>query len=234
MSKKEYHWIPALDCLDLREAERVVSAVARHERLYGFKVGFTLGLSHGLPKVVKMIRKHSDKPIIYDHQKAGTDIPEMGEQFAATLKKAGIDEAILFAQAGPATLNSWIKALRNEGIKVIVGTLMTHACFLRGEGGYLDDSFPDQVFRLALANSVSSFVVPLTKPAMVKSLIERHPEGRDAEFYSPGFGAQGGDPHAFPFIGRHHLIVGRSLFKADDPVKWLAEANRNLEEQNEA
>lgn len=225
---KDVRWIPALDCLDLQEAERVVAAVASHEHLYGFKVGFGLGLAHGLPAVVQMIRRHSDRPVIYDHQKAGTDIPETGTLFARTLRQAGIDEAILFGQAGPATLEAWIQALRQERLKVIVGTLMTHPAFLQAEGGFLADAFPEQVFRLARANAVGAFVVPLTKPALVRHLLERHPAGPDAEFYSPGFGAQGGDPHAFPFVRRHYLIVGRSLLKAADPAAWLAEADRGV------
>ncbi len=228
MSDKEFRWIPALDCLDLEEARRVVAAVAGHPFLYGFKVGFTLGLTHGLPQVVAMIRRHSDKPVVYDHQKAATDIPEMGEAFARTLKRAGIDEAILFPQAGPATLQSWITALRQESLKVIVGAVMTHACFLQGEGGYLADSFPDQVFRLARANGVGAFVVPLTKPALVEHLLAQNPIEPTAEFYSPGFGAQGGDARAFPFVRRHYLIVGRSLLRAPDPAAWLDQAHRDL------
>lgn len=228
MPDKEFRWIPALDCFDLEEARRVVAAVAGHPFLYGFKVGFTLGLTHGLPRVVEMIRRHSERPVIYDHQKAATDIPEMGEAFARTLTQAGLDEAILFPQAGPATLEAWIKALRQASIKVIVGTLMTHPCFLQGEGGYLSDAFPEQVFRLARAQGVEAFVVPLTKPALVERLLADHPIAPTAEFYSPGFGAQGGDARAFPFVRRHYLIVGRSLLHAPDPGAWLDQAHREL------
>ena len=44
-----------------------------------YKVGLSLALDCGLPKVVEIAREYTDKPIIYDHLKAGTDIPEVGK-----------------------------------------------------------------------------------------------------------------------------------------------------------
>ena len=48
------------------------------------------------------------------------------------------------------------------------------------------------------------------------------------EFYSPGFGAQKGDPTQFPMLARHYLIMGRSLLAAEDPGKKLAEVEEEL------
>ena len=46
----------------------------------------------GLAAAVSMVRKSlgPDFPIIYDHQKGGNDIPDMGMQFAEVLKKSGV------------------------------------------------------------------------------------------------------------------------------------------------
>ncbi len=65
-------------------------------------------MGHGLPAVIIAARKHTDKPIIYDHQKAGTDIPDTGRNFARVVKKAGVDTVIFFPQAGPETARAWI------------------------------------------------------------------------------------------------------------------------------
>ncbi|MBI5543246.1 MAG: orotidine 5'-phosphate decarboxylase [Deltaproteobacteria bacterium] len=211
--------IPALDC-DLEKAIELVLKVDNVAGVYGYKVGFVLGLAHGLPKVVERIRKISKKPVIYDHQKAATDIPDTGEAFARTLAAAGVDEAILFPQAGPETLTAWTRALQLERLKVIVGGVMTHPKYLASEGGFLADEGILSAYGQAAQLGVRAFVVPMTKPELVRGVAERLGAG-DWEFYSPGLGAQGGSLAGFDFLKRHYAIVGRSLLKAEDPARYL-------------
>ena len=75
---------------------------------------------------------------------------------------------------------------------------------------------------------VGAFVVPLTKPELVAKLAQEVPFTAAQEFYSPGYGAQGGDPAKFPALARHYLIMGRALMTAEDPAKKLAEAEKQL------
>ena len=217
----EVRVIPALDVTDLDKVSSLVEAVGSHPGVYGFKVGFSLGLTHGLPAVVQRIRAASDKPVIYDHQKAATDIPDTGTLFARTLADAGIDEGILFPQAGPVTLAAWVDALRDAGLKVIVGGLMTHAAYQVSEGGFLRDDGILQIYRDAAARGVRSFVVPLTKPEAVQRIAAAVSGAGDVEFYAPGFGKQGGDPGDLGFLARLHLIIGRSLLSAEDPAAYI-------------
>jgi len=229
MTQKTYTMIPALDNPDLTVIEKLVAAVAPHPLISGFKLGFTLGLTHGLPKVVDLIRKYSVKPVIYDHQKAATDIPATGKLFAKTLKNAGVGIGILFPQAGPETLKAWVLALQEEELGVIVGGIMTHPAYLQSEGGYLVDSGTIDMYRQAAKLGVRDFVVPLTKPEATKRIVEEAELGDDAAFYSPGFGAQGGDVTKFPFVKTHHLIVGRALLGANNPIAWLDDVQKQLE-----
>ncbi len=217
----EVRIIPALDVTDLDRVSTLVAAIGRHPGVYGFKVGFSLGLAHGLPAVVDRIRAHSDKPVIYDHQKAATDIPDTGALFARTLADAGIDEGILFPQAGPATLEAWVAALRDAGLKVIVGGLMTHRAYQVSEGGFLQDDGIMQMYRDAVSLGVHSFVVPLTKPEAVRRIASEVSAAGDVEFYSPGYGKQGGDPADIGFLARLNLIIGRSLLAAEDPSAYI-------------
>jgi orotidine-5'-phosphate decarboxylase len=224
MSAKRFFLMPSLDTPDLAEAMRVARAVAGHPFVSSFKVGFALGLSAGLPRAVEALRAFTDKPIIYDHQKAGSDIPDTGVLFARTMRASGISEAIVFPQAGPATLEAWVTALREAEVEPVVGTLMTHAAYLEREGGYLRDGFVAEAFARAAALGVRRFVVPLTKPDVVRSV--SFPKG--AVFYSPGFGAQGGDAHAFAQLAEHHLIAGRSLMGARDPLAYVEQVAQQL------
>lgn len=91
--------IPACDVPTLEEFEEIVKETADVEGIGGYKVGLELGLSYGLGRVVEVARKYTAKPIIYDHQKAGTDIPDTGKNFAEVCKRAGVDAVILFPQA---------------------------------------------------------------------------------------------------------------------------------------
>ncbi len=225
---KKYSLIPALDHPDLARVDKLIAAVGRHPAISAFKVGFTLGLSYGLPKVVETIRRHSDKTIIYDHQKAGTDIPATGELFARTMREAEIDTAILFPQAGPETLEAWVRALIDSGRGVLVGGAMTHPAYLRSEGGYLCDEGVVDIYRRARDLGVKGFVMPLTKPAVARRLFDLAGLGRESELYSPGFGAQGGVADEFDFVLSHHLIVGRALLAAPDPGHWLNQTMASL------
>jgi len=136
---KQFGLMPALDVDELEVAVRAAACVGSLDAICGFKVGFSLGLTFGLPEVVRRLREVTDKPIIYDHQKGGTDIPETGVLFARAMVRARVDAAILFPQSGPKTLSTWVGALGNLGVGCIVGGVMTHAGYLKSEGGYLDD-----------------------------------------------------------------------------------------------
>ncbi len=216
---KNRYLMPSMDMTDLGAAVSLARAVAESPHVSSFKFGFALGLSAGLPVAVRAFREFTKKPIVYDHQKAGTDIPDTGVLFAKTMQHAGINEAILFPQAGPITLEAWVKALQDAGIVPVVGAVMTHKGFTQSEGGYLSDAGMLSAYELAAKLGVRKFVVPLTKPAIAQSVA--WPE--DSVFYSPGFGAQGGDPLAFAQLPEHHLIAGRSLSAATDPLAYVAE-----------
>ena len=226
---KRWSIVPALDVTDLDAMERVVASLAHHPFVHGYKLGFSVGLTYGLPRAVELIRKHSDKPVIYDHQKAATDIPATGKLFASVMANAGIDEVILFPQAGPVTLRAWIEALHEQGRKVIVGGAMTHPGYLDAEGGFLLDTAPERMYGIAREAGVRAFVMPLTKPGIAREAAERAGVTPDMEVYSPGYGKQGGDPAQFPFFQHHHVIVGRALLGAADPAVWVSEQQALLE-----
>lgn len=212
--------MPACD-IDLASFDALVQKTASLSCISSYKVGFALGLSAGLPRVVETARKWTDKPLIYDHQKAGTDIPATGKVFARTLKQAGIDAAILFPQAGPITHKAWIEALREEGLGVIVGGWMSHPGYTEKDGGYLRDEGILDIYRDAADAGVEDFVGPGNQPdvvAMLRAmLVER---GVTPTFHMPGLLTQGGDIlSATEAAGsRWQAIIGRAITQADDPV----------------
>lgn len=212
--------IPACDVATLEEYENLVEQTKDIPGISSYKLGFELALRFGLAKLVEITRVKCacNKPLIYDHQKAATDIPDTGIKFAKALKSSGIDIAILFPQAGPVTQEAWINACREEGLGVMVGGLMTHKGYAQSDGGYLSDSGISQIYTNAAKAGIVDFIVPGTKPAeiqRIRELIEGH--GVVApNFYSPGYAAQGGSIEAALSAAawRLHPIVGRGLYEA--------------------
>ena len=212
--------IPACDVESLDDFERLVEETSNVPGIGGYKVGFELGLGHGLPKVVEAARRYTKKPIIYDHQKAGTDIPDTGKNFAKVCKKAGIDAVIFFPQAGPETERAWIYYALEQGLKVIVGGRMTHPAYTVSEGGFITDEGALDMYRIAARAGVDHFVVPGNKVDVIKQVRELvQQEGiPNPVFMAPGFVAQGGKIEAGAKAAgeRFHGIVGRGIYAAPD------------------
>ncbi len=211
--------IPACDVDTLEKFEELVKATADVPGIGGYKIGFELGLGFGLPKVVETARKYTQKPIIYDHQKAGTDIPDTGRNFAKVMKRAGVDAVIFFPQAGPETERAWIYHALDNDLKVIVGGRMTHPAYAVSEGGFITDEGALDMYRIAARAGVNNFVVPGNKPDVIKLVRETvEAEGVSPVFYAPGFIAQGGKIEAAAKVAgnKFHGIVGRGIYSAPD------------------
>jgi orotidine-5'-phosphate decarboxylase len=143
----------------------------------------------------------------------------MGAKFAKAVKNAGADAAILFPFGGAATEEAWIKSCQDAGLTVLVGGHMTQAKFLQSEGGFIADSAPEEIYRIAANNRVTDFVVPGNKAPFVlkyrKILTGVLDEGGFV-LYAPGFISQGGDITETGEIAgdEWHAIVGSAIYKA--------------------
>ncbi|MFA4972692.1 MAG: orotidine 5'-phosphate decarboxylase / HUMPS family protein [bacterium] len=213
--------IPACD-VEAEQYEALLKATADLPGIGGYKLGFALSLSIGLPRAVEIARRYTHKPLIYDHQKAGSDIPDTGKVFARICREAGINAVIIFPHAGPETERAWIDYARNEDLGVIVGGLMTHKKFVRSEGGFIADEAIVELYEKAAGLGVNDYVVPGNNPTAIRkirAMLER--ERAHPVFYSPGFVSQGGElSAAIDAAGaNYHPIVGRAIYNAPDMRK---------------
>jgi orotidine-5'-phosphate decarboxylase len=217
--------IVACDVKTLDDLRKLVEATSGIRGIVGYKIGFILGLNYGLKNVVSLIREKSDLPIIYDHQKASTDIPEMGNEFASVMKSSGVDSAIIFPQSGPATQESFIKALLAEGIVPMVGGEMTHKAYLSKDGGYIRDDAPENMYSNGAKAGAEFFIVPGNKTDAIKKYSEMLSKIITPRFCFPGIGRQGGDIEAAFKACRTsaYAIIGSSIYKAPDMKKAAEE-----------
>jgi len=208
--------IVACDC-SAHRYEWVLKETCHLSSVSAYKIGFILAMEIGLPKAVEMARNHTNKPLIYDHQKAGTDIPDTGKAFARVCKQSGINAIILFPQAGPETERAWIEAAKEEGLGIIVGGLMTHKKYTRGEGGYIADEAVIEMYLNAVKLGITDFVVPATNPQAIEKIrVMLEHSGIKPVLYATGFGVQGGDlkTAAVALGDRWHAIIGRAIYAA--------------------
>lgn len=221
--------IPACDVGTLQKLKQLVKQTCSVEGIGAYKIGLEIVIPFGLKKVLEEIRNLTDLPVIYDYQKAGTDIPEMGERFAKACK--GVDAIILFPQAGPVTEEAWITAALNEKLKVIVGGEMTHEGYLESTGGFIANSAPKRIYEIAAKLGIKDYILPGNKPERIKDyrMFLEH-LGIDPVFYSPGLVAQGGEvTESAKAAGPYwHAIVGRALYNAKSINKTAKELTKEL------
>lgn len=207
----------ACDVENKEKLKKLVEQTHDVERIGGYKISSILVLRYGLPALVQVIRGFTDLPVIYDHQKAMTDIPDLGRKFVVAVKESGVNALIGFPQSGPLTQEAWINACRDIGLEVIIGGEMTHPKYKRSEGGYIDDEALDKIYLRAAKLGVNNFITPGNRIERVKHYRELlKPIVKDLTFYLPGVIAQGGVITSIARAAGNswHVIVGRAIYEA--------------------
>lgn len=232
--KQDKSVIPSLDVDTIERMREIVEETCSIDGIGAYKIGFELVIPYGMQQVTQTIREITDIPIIYDHQKAATDIPDTGLKFVQACKKSGADAVIFFPQSGPATELEWIKAANEEAMPVIVGGEMTHPKYMASDEGFISDDAPRRIYEIAARNGVLDFVVPGNKPErimyyrhLLESLVVK------PTLYSPGLISQGGklSESAKAAGERWHAIIGRAIYNAKNIKAEAAEICKALMEK---
>ena len=240
--------VVACDVQNLKLLRHLVTSTRDVDGVVGYKIGAILALEYGLKTIADEVSGLTNHPLIYDHQKFGTDIPNFcGGKVLATIKNAGADALIIFPQSGPETLKAclmgydWrstkpqVPGCLKLGLVPIVGAAMTHPKYLESEGGYIADKSLQSIFRDAALHGVQHFVLPSTKLGIlreycdfIKTVVE------NPKFLFPGIGKQqqGGDiVSAFDCAKgcSSYAIIGRRIYQASDISKSAGELARIIE-----
>ncbi|HSX36424.1 MAG TPA: hypothetical protein VLH84_05835 [Patescibacteria group bacterium] len=205
--------------------EAKVHLLAGVPGLTSVKIGFEVGLGLRLRDAVDAAHE-SGLSAVYDHQKAGNDIPATGKGFGRAMERGGVEAAILFPFAGPVTQERWTRELMDRGIRVISGAEMTHDQIEARDdglaGGYIHGAAFERMFALAVGLGVRDFVVPGNKPGKVatyKAFLDREIGEGGFSLWAPGFVTQGGDLSETGAVAglNFNAIVGSGIYDAEDP-----------------
>jgi orotidine-5'-phosphate decarboxylase len=221
MFEKRHGIIIACDVENMEKLKELVEKTYGIEGIVGYKIGANLALKYGLKNIMGEI--DFCLPVIYDHQKAGTDIPQIANKFAKACREAGIKGVIIFPQAGPKSEEAFIDAIFMHKMVPMVGGEMTHEKYLYEEGGFIVDSAPSKIYEIAARKRVDYFILPGNKEEAIKkyhmiiaNLIN------EPKYCMPGIGRQGGEiKKVFSLLLGYpsYAIVGSSIYDSSDIEK---------------
>ncbi|HNU39184.1 MAG: Orotidine 5'-phosphate decarboxylase [Euryarchaeota archaeon ADurb.Bin190] len=191
--------------LDVTSGERALSLVGRLCPYFdAIKIGYPLILAAGLG-VVKGIA--SIAPVIADLKVA--DIPNTNRLICQAAFQAGASGVIAQAFPGKDSLLACAEVAAENGADLYVVTEMSHP----GAEMFMAPQ-AERMARLAAEVGAAGVVAPATRPErirLIRSIIG------ERTIISPGVGAQGGSAGAALEAGADYIIVGRSIYGAEDP-----------------
>jgi orotidine-5'-phosphate decarboxylase len=229
--KHSHGVVPACDVETIDELKRLVDQTTSVEGIVGYKLGLTGVLQLGLAGVVRAVREHTDLPLLYDHQKAGPDIPDMAAKLVRLCREAGVQGLILFPLAGPGAVRAFVGQSLEQGLVPIVGGALPLPDYLVSGGGFVADDGPQRLFSQAAELGADHFVVPANEAAAVRRYVGLLRKTVDRpKLVMPGIGSLGGtisDSFKETVGCDAYAIVGRAIYAVEDP----AEAARRLADE---
>ena len=215
--------IPALDSDKLYDILRTVELSTNIDGIVGYKVGLTLAMRLGLPNAVSALREVTDLPIIYDHQKAGADVPDMGKKFCQLAADSGVSGLVLFPLAGPRAVDAFVGSALDAGMFPLVGGDLPLTDYNASGGGYVIDDVLDKIFRRAITLGAEHFIVPGNTAEKISYHAKwLRTKTAKASLVIPGIGALGGNiPDCFAAAGgcSAYAVIGRAIYGAADPAE---------------
>jgi orotidine-5'-phosphate decarboxylase len=213
--------ILACDVGDIDALKQLVTAVDTVKGITGYKFGSLLTLRYGLKAVARALRRITAKTLIYDHQKAGLDIPSMGSEFAAACRDSGVDALVLFPLGGPRVVEAFVGGALKAGLTPIVGGALPLEDYVIRGGGYVSGTALARISRLAFDVGARDFVIPATDAAAIRSHCRTF-EGAETRLFMPGIGALGGEIQTSLGLAKGKpcfAIIGRAIYAAPNPRK---------------
>ena len=204
--KKQTRIVLALDETDGKKALDIVKQVA--EYIDAVKINWPLVLSAG-PEMITKLSEITD--VICDFKVA--DIPNTVDLIVTNSVKRGASAVIVHAFTGDDSLKAAVAAAGDAEIYAVPE--MSHP------GGKMCTArHAEEMARLGVECGAAGFIAPATRPeriAAIRAIVGNR------KILSPGVGAQGGSASSAIKAGADYVIVGRAIYKAEDP-KSVAKA----------
>jgi len=199
--RKDTRLILALDETDRKKALNIVDKVSNH--IDAVKINWPLVLSAG-PEMITELSKRTD--VVCDFKVA--DIPNTVHLIVENAISRGASAVIVHAFTGEDSLTEAVNTAGKDA-EIYAVTEMSHP------GGKMFTALhAEEMARMGVKCGVAGFIAPATRPERVKAIREII---GNRKIMSPGIGAQGGSASAAIAAGADYVIVGRAIYKSEDP-----------------
>ena len=194
-------------------APRLLRQISDHA--CALKLNMHLLLPLGAARVRRLTSAAADSGMLSIADIKLNDIGSTNSAAASRLWEMGFDALIANPSMGPEALAELSSSARRAGRGVIALCHMSSPSArrfydMRAGAGRVHDVF----LKWASEAGADGVVVGATFPRIIEKCKKRAPR---MPVYSPGVGAQGGDPAKAREAGADYLIAGRSLLSSDDP-----------------
>ena len=196
--------ILSLDVLDRERAVSIAESCAPY--IDAIKVGYPLVLATGLSIADDLAGL--GLPLIADFKVA--DIPNTNRLITEAVFAAGFDAIIAHGFVGADAARACVEVAHNHDGAAYIVAEMSHP----GATEFFHGGVAERLAALAVTVRADGIIAPATRPDRISQL--REIVGART-IYSPGVGAQGGDPDAVARLV-DGIIVGRSIYEAGDPA----------------
>jgi len=204
--KRRTGLILALDETDPERALWVAEQVSEH--VDAIKVNYPLVLSAGMEIVERLAEL---APVICDFKVA--DIPNTDRLIVEQVRKRGASGIIVHAFTGTDSMQAAVEAAGDMDVFAV--TEMSHP-----GGKEFTAKVADELAAVAVNAGASGIIAPATRPDRIRHL--RRLIG-DMLILSPGVGAQGGSARDTMDAGSDFIIVGRAIYKSENPAESARE-----------
>jgi len=189
--------------LDVYERNRALKiAEETKDYLWAIKVNWPLILGSGVG-IIQELKERTDLPIIADLKVA--DIPNTNKLIAKKVFDEGADYIIVHVFVG----RDSVRAVMEVGNTIIV-VEMSHP----GAEEFIQP-ITDRLVEMANELKPFGVIAPGTRPERIRYIREKL--DRDIKILTPGIGAQGGRAKEALKAGADYIIVGRTIYNADNP-----------------
>lgn len=198
--KQESKLILALDVTEEKEALNISESVK--DIVDAIKVGYPLALGSGM-EIVSKIAEFGD--VICDFKVA--DIPNTNRLIVERVMEKGAQGVIVHGFVGKDSIEGCVKAAQGKNVFVVVE--MSHP-----GGAEFFQPLSENLAMLAVEVGASGVIAPATRPeriSYIKGLVG------ELKVLTPGVGAQGGSAGQAILAGADYVIVGRSIYQAENP-----------------